>query len=164
MMQNFLSMHEKCISMWLSALEYYDPLLIALGKYFDSARINFASVMFTIPSPVGLIKKLRTLPDAISGRVMKPSGSSVYIKGKRYRQWFRQVRFYESYMLPDLKKWRLRGGKKLMDDYSCKLPQFIFDWYYTLRREMTLEATANLQQKLASRYGEKFPELFKEKQ
>jgi len=147
--------------MWLSALEFYDPLLVALGKYFDSARINFAGVMFTVPSPTGLLKKLRTLPDAISGRVMKPFGSSINKNGKRYRVWIRHVRWYESYLLPDLKKWRLRGGKKLVDVYSCRLPQFIFNWYYKLRRNMTLEATENLQQKLAERYGERFPELFK---
>jgi hypothetical protein len=110
--------------LWLYALDWNDPFMIALGKYMNVARSRLASLVLTTPSPLFIIRKLRGFPDAINIKIVK------YTAAPR-TQWLRRARGYQMEMLPDTVKFMVY--KKFDDYFNCKMPDRFYAWYKPLR-------------------------------
>ena len=135
---------------WLDSLNWNDPFVKSVSEYMQMARTDWGSIMFTAPLPICITKKIRSLPDMMNGQIRKISGSSYIIKGKRYREWRRVIRWYDCYLLPDMHKTKIKGGKKKEDYFSLKLSNYIWFWYKNLREKMTEVASRKMRKRLPS--------------
>jgi len=140
--------------LWLYAMDYNDPFVIAVTKYLNVARTNWAAIIFTTPTPTMVIKKLRSLPDCLTIKITKTNDDRVR------KQRLRKARVYEHRMMPDMVKSRT---KDKWDDtgWDCILPNEVFQWYDPLRKKYAKEAVLEMQRTLAGklRKNEKRDEL-----
>ena len=118
---------------WLNALKWNDPLLVALTEYFDVIRMHFHGIMFTSPLPMHVIKRIRGLPQAITVKIIKLN-----------RNWNkpREARGYTQYMLPDLKRTGVKP--EFVDNFFAVMPEKFYRWYYPARKGYTREAWRNV--------------------
>jgi len=127
--------------LWLYAMDYNDPFVVAVTKYLNVARTNWASIIFTTPTPTMVIKKLRSLPDCYTVKIIKSSSN----RGRKQR--LRTAKVYEHEMLPDMVK--SRTHRKYEDeDWDCMLPKDVFEWYKPLRKKYTRLAVLEMQKML----------------
>jgi hypothetical protein len=114
--------------LWLFALEYNDPFLIKVTKYFVVARTLLAGVFCTTPNPSYIINKLRNFPQAYNLGITKTTGSE---KGKdKYR---RRAKAYLQYF--NIIKGMRVSGPKYYDEFLCLMPDDFYKWYKPLRDE-----------------------------
>jgi len=121
---------EECIvwddaGLWLYALEYHNPFVMAVAKYLNVARTDFGAVIFTAPLPTWITRKIRNLPQCITIKIIKVRGNESQRNQRRgiaYRFWIH----------PDMKHSGIRNIYQ--DDFSVMLPDPIFNWYDPERR------------------------------
>jgi len=136
--------------LWLFSLDFKDPFVNAVSKFMSVARTKFGAIIFTTPHPSHVIKKIRTLPDAVVVKVYKYTNS----------RWLRKAKHYQWWSTPDGKKSGVRG--KEVEKFSCHIPDFIYDWYLPLRKRYADMALDMMQKRLDEmELGDKFPELGK---
>ena len=127
--------------LWLYAMDYNDPFVIAVTKYLNVARTNWAAIIFTTPTPTMVIKKLRSLPDCLTIKITKITDDRVRI------QRLRKARVYEHRMLPDMIKSRT---KDKWDDvgWDAMLPDDVYKWYDPIRKKYAKEAVREMHRTL----------------
>jgi len=108
---------------WLNAMDWDDPFVEALTKWLNVARTDITGLLCSTPTPTMIFRKLRNFPSAITVRITKHTGDG--------HKWRRLATGYLQWVLPDLKKTRVR--KLFIDEYSCRLPNEFFKWYKPLR-------------------------------
>jgi len=120
---------------WLNSMNWNDPLMISIQKYFNVVATDFNTVILTTPSPKWVLGKIRGMPEMIRIKCTKRSGGR---QDEEYRKFARTAKGYKSWDSPDLK----RGGVNtiLEDDYSCKLSQELYDEYMPIRLEYARKA------------------------
>ena len=120
---------------WLHSLNWTDPLMISIQKYFNVVATDFNTVILTTPSPTWVLGKIRNMPDMIRVKCTKRSGG---VQDEEYRRFARKAKAYKRWDSPDLK----RGGvnTKWIDMYSCKLEQSLYDEYKPIREEYARQA------------------------
>jgi hypothetical protein len=102
---------------WIFNLDTYDPFIKTLTKWFSVARTKFAGVIFTSPSPMWIVRKIRYLPQCMIVKIVKSSGSSPRL---------RTAKAYLNWTAPDFKKtgvklkWEDHFNVRLPDDYYAK--------------------------------------------
>ena len=119
---------------WLSALKWNDPLLVAITRYLDVCRVHWASIIYTTPFPSHVIKKIRNLPSLITVRIDKIN-----------QHWYkpRLGKGYGMWMLPDLKKSRV---KPLFEDtFSAIMPNEFYYWYQDYRAKYATRAFSEVE-------------------
>lgn len=114
---------------WLYSMDWWHPLLKSIQKYLNVIGTDMNTLILTTPDPRWILKKLLHMPGAIRGKVMKRrssrQGDSDSLK------YSRRCKGYKPYLMPDLVK---SGVNSLwVDDYSCKIPQDVYDYYLPLR-------------------------------
>lgn len=112
--------------LWLFALEYNDPFLIKVTKYFVVARTLLGSVFCTTPNPSYIINKLRNFPQSYNIGIIKTTGSKKGLdkykrRGKAYLQYYNII------------KGMRVSGPKYHDDFICLMPDDFYKWYKPLR-------------------------------
>lgn len=118
---------------WLYYMDYAHPVVKQLGKMLQMIRTRTASVIFTTPMPTLILGKLRNFPQTLTVKITK-------ISGNQYQKDLRRAVAYQSWLLPDLQK--LRVKKKFIDDFSVMLPHEIYDWL-TKNRETYVKLLEN---------------------
>jgi len=122
---------------WLNALKWNHPLLVALTEYFDVIRMHFASVMFTSPFPMHIVKRIRGLPQAITIKIIKVNNNP---SKPRLANGYLETR------LPDLKKTNI---KHLFEDkFFAIMPNKFYNWYYPMRKGFTTEAYQKVRERI----------------
>jgi len=108
---------------WLNAMAWNHPLILAIGRYLDVAGTDFAGIMFTAPWPQHIIKRVRGLPDCTTIKILKVNDNPNKPRIARgYRMW----------MLPDLRKSMVQPI--LEDRFSALLPNKFFRRYQLMRK------------------------------
>lgn len=132
---------------WLFSLNWTDPLLIAIQKYFNVIGTDINSMMLTTPAPEWILSKIATMPGTMRIKIIKRDGGRA---DSDSRVFSRRAIGYVPWKYPDMKA----GGvnKKLEDDFSCKLPEpFYSKWYKPTREHYAkaakLEMLAELRRK-----------------
>jgi hypothetical protein len=124
---------------WLNAMKWNHPLLMALTEYFDVIRIHFHGIMFTSPLPLHVIKRIRGLPQSVNIRIDKIEGGGGIEK-------LRHATGYTQYILPDLKRTRVKT--QFIDTFSAIMPEKFYTDYYKARKGYTSEAYAHVKDEL----------------
>ena len=128
---------------WLHSMNWNDPLMISIQRYFNVVGTDFNTMILTTPSPKWVLSKIANMPDMIRIKCTKRDGGdgdSDYIK------FARTAKGYKKWDSPDLK----RGGVNVIieDDYSCKLEQSLYDEYYPIRLKYAREAKMEIVKRL----------------
>lgn len=118
---------------WLHALDYNHPFVKAVGRYLSVARTDWAALILTTPLPTWIANKVRSLPDAITVKIIKTANSK-----KNWKYKYRLAKAFRFWVLPDLKK---TGVNPLWEDeFSAMLPDEFYKWYKPLRDKYALMA------------------------
>ena len=115
---------------WLYSMDWNNPLLKAIQKYFNVIGTDMNCLMLTTPDPTWILSKLINMPGTLRGQVMKRDGSD-YLDSPS-RSYARKCRGYKPYRAPDLKKTGV--NVKWEDNFSCLLPQDVYDYYQPKRK------------------------------
>ena len=129
---------------WLFSLNWTDPLLISIQKYFNVIGTDMNNMLMTTPAPQWILSKIATMPGTMRIKIIKRRGG----RGDSDSLMFsRRAIGYVPWIYPDLKP----GGvhKKLEDDYSCKLPEpFYSKWYKPTREHYAKAAKLEMRKEL----------------
>ena len=124
---------------WLYSLDWNDPLLKAVQKYMNVVGTDMNCLMLTTPDPTWILSKILNMPGTVRGRIIKRDGG---IRDQPSSLYARRCRGYKPYRMPDLKK---TGVNVLWeDDFSCRIPDDVWGYYYPLRRGYALRAKQNI--------------------
>lgn len=110
--------------LWLYAMDWDDPFIEAFTKWLNVARTDLTCLICSTPSPTFIFKKLRDFPSAITVQITKHGFDREHL-------WLREAKGYLHYVLPDLKKTRVRP--LFADRFTCKMPENFFKWYQPIR-------------------------------
>lgn len=134
---------------WLHSMNWHDPLMISIQRYFNVVGTDYNTVILTTPSPDWVLSKISNFPEMIRVKIIKRTGgdrdSESYIFG-------RQAVAYQKWRSPDLK----RGGvnKIWIDDYNCKINQELYDWYSPIRQSYARDAKHDILRNLTQTTNE----------
>jgi len=124
---------------WLYSLDWNDPLLKAVQKYMNVVGTDMNCLMLTTPDPTWILSKILNMPGTVRGQIFKRQGDSVDHPSWIYA---RRCRGYKPYRMPDLKK---TGVNVLWeDDFSCRIPDEVYEYYYPLRHGYALRAKQSI--------------------
>jgi hypothetical protein len=123
---------------WLHSLNWTDPVLISILQYMNVVGTDYNILVFTTPDPTWILSKIANMTGMLRIKIVKRSGSLLMQDSQDYRKFARKAIGYKPWKSPDLK----RGGvnKTLLDEFSCKLPQDIYDYYQPERLKYAREA------------------------
>jgi hypothetical protein len=136
---------------WLHSLNWTDPLLQAIQKYFNVIGTDINTVLMTTPSPTWILSKIAGMPGVMRSKVVKRDGGVSDAPSKVYA---RLALTYEPWRSPDLKSHGV--NKRFKDTYNCLIPDEIYKEYYPIRKHYAKQAkiqireTLMLQRKLGS--------------
>ena len=134
---------------WLNALEWSHPWVRAVQKYMNVVRTDFGAIIFTTPDPTWVTKKIRSIPQALTVKIIKASSDP-------YQKYVRLARAYRWWKHPDMKR---SGVHKIWEDrFSCLLPDDVFNWYVPKRKEYAVQAKLLMRDQLKTlKEGEVIP-------
>jgi hypothetical protein len=115
---------------WLYSMDWNNPLLKAIQKYFNVIGTDMNCLLLTTPDPTWILSKLVNMPGTLRGEVQKIDGST--ISDAPSKLYARKCRGYKPYRAPDLKKTGV--NVQWEDTYSCYIPDDIYNFYQPMRR------------------------------
>lgn len=120
---------------WLHSMNWHDDLMIAIQQYFNVIGTDYNTVILTTPSPHWVLSKIANFPEMYRIRITKRTGGE---RDSESYLFSRKATAYKKWTSPDLK----RGGvnKMFVDNYSCKIRDDLYAWYYPMRKEYAKEA------------------------
>jgi hypothetical protein len=128
---------------WLHSLNWTDPVLISVMKYMNVVGTDYNTLIFTTPDPTWILSKIANMAGMIRIKVVKRDGSEkVLIDERAYRRFARTAIGYKPWKSPDLK----RGGvnKIIIDDFSCKIEDDLYEWYKPIREHYAKNAKLSI--------------------
>ena len=131
--------------LWLNAMEWHDPFVIAFTKYLNIARTNWSAIVLTTPVLEWVLKKVRSSEGLITVRVSKVKGH------KTYRGKIREAKAYRRWVHPDRKH---HGVVTVFSDvFNAMLPNDFYSWYKPIRDKYAAEAVSQMFKSLAKKKG-----------
>jgi len=131
--------------LWLNAMDFQNPIVKAVGKFFEVARTRWGAILFTCSDLNQIFSKLRNMPHVFTVKITKHTHGGEYVDR-------RAATIYEGWSSEDLKK---RGTKtKAIDMFYAKMPgeenqpNTFYGWYKPKREKLTREATDELEKVL----------------
>ena len=109
---------------WISTADRYDAEVIAIGKYLEVARTDWATIIFTCTDLSQLFNRIRHMPSALSLKVTQ--------QGKDKTHPHRRTAFtYRPWKSEDGSK----GGRMLIsiDIFQSRMPLYIYNQYVPFR-------------------------------
>jgi len=130
--------------LWLHVLDWYDPVVKSINKYFNVVRTNFGGFMFTSPILAWIVNKIKELPDVLFIKIIKSKSSTGYPSERNQRR----AIIYKPWQSADGKK---HGVNKLgYDDFNVMMPNFFYwaykpmrDYYAKIAVDMMYDALKN---------------------
>jgi len=114
---------------WLHSLNWTDPLLQAIQKYFNVIGTDMNNVILTTPSPDWILSKISQMPGTVRIKIVKRDGGISDAPSKMYS---RLGLAYRPWISPDRKT---HGVNKIFkDNYNCLIPDEIYKEYYPIRK------------------------------
>ena len=128
---------------WLHSMNWNDPLMISIQRYFNVVATDYNTMILTTPSPKWVLSKIASMPDMIRVRCTKRTGGK---EDNKYRKFARKAKAYKRWESPDLK----RGGVNTtwIDTYSCEMKQELYEEYHPIRVEYARKAKDQIIQSL----------------
>lgn len=128
---------------WLHSMNWNDPLMISIQRYFNVIGTDYNTIILTTPSPKWVLSKIANMPEMIRIKCTKRTGG---IQTEEYRMFARVATGYRKWESPDLK----RGGvnKIIYDEFSCKLDQVLYDEYKPIREDYARKAKMDIVKRL----------------
>lgn len=128
---------------WLHSMNWNDPLMISIQRYFNVVGTDFNTMILTTPSPKWVLSKIANMPEMLRIKCVKRDGGR---GDSEWRLFARKATAYKKWDSPDLK----RGGvnKKFVDNYSCKLPDDLYAEYKPIREEYARRAKMDIVKRL----------------
>lgn len=117
---------------WLFTMNWHDPLMIEIQKYFNVVGTDMNTLVLTTPDPTWILGKLLNMPGTIRVKVIKRDGG---VGDSKTRLYAREARGYKPYRSPDLKKTGV--NRILTDQFSCYIPDDIYAFYQPRREHYT---------------------------
>lgn len=158
--------------LWLNAMDYQDPFVIAVGKYLQVARTDWASIIFTAIDKDDIFNKLRMLRGAVIVEITKNSDKMHPNRRKvvAYRYWKSRTGSRKG----TKNLWEENFNCMVPGNYSVQYPEYVprpserqkynpnvtwgfYGWYYPLRRQYAKLAKQQMREYLKKRH----PELWK---
>lgn len=116
---------------WLNALDYYDPLVKAVGKFMEVARSKWGAIVFTCSDQKQILSKIRNIPHAYTIKIIKGATPNKYNPEHKWKQDRRLAKVHKSWVSEDLKK---TGRKtKNYDVFYAHMPNYFYRWYKPFR-------------------------------
>jgi len=128
---------------WLFSLNWTDPLLQAIQKYFNVIGTDINTVILTTPSPKWILSKIAGMPGTLRTKIVKRDGGISDAPSKMYS---RLALTYEPWTSPDLKKYGV--NKRFKDAYNCLIPDEIYKEYYPIRKHYARQAKLAIREAL----------------
>jgi len=128
---------------WLHSLNWTDPLLQAIQKYFNVIGTDINTVILTTPSPTWILSKIAGMPGVLRTKIVKRDGG---ISDAPSKMFSRLALSYEPWRSPDLKKHGV--NKRFKDNYNCFIPDEIYKEYYPIRRHYAKMAKEQIRETL----------------
>lgn len=117
---------------WLNNCRWNDPLLLKITEYMNLVGTDYGCLILTTPKAGWILSKINAMPELIRIKIRKRSGTnSIDGLESDYDKFARQAVGYKPWRSPDLKTHGV--NKILIDDYSCKIPDDIYEYYKPLR-------------------------------
>jgi hypothetical protein len=131
---------------WLHSLNWTDPTLISIQKYMNVVGTDYNVLIFTTPDPSWILSKIANMSGMVRVKIVKRSGSANITQLQEYRRFARRGIGYKPWKSPDLK----RGGvnKVLDDEFSCKMPDRLYEWYKPIRLSYAKKAKLEIMKNL----------------
>jgi hypothetical protein len=128
---------------WLHSMNWNDPMMIAIQKYFNVIGTDYNTIILTTPSPKWILSKIANMPEMIRIKCTKRQGGKGDSDSIKFS---RTATGYKKWDSPDLK----RGGvnKIIQDDYSCKLDDQLYAEYQPIREKYSREAKLEIVKRL----------------
>ncbi len=128
---------------WLHSMNWNDPLMIAIQRYFNVVATDYNTMILTTPSPKWVLSKISNMPDMIRVRCTKRTGGR---PDERFRKFARVAKSYKRWESPDLK--RAGVNTKWIDQYSCEMDAELYAEYHPIRLEYAKKAKLQIIQNL----------------
>ena len=120
---------------WLHSLNWTDPLLQAIQKYFNVIGTDINTIILTTPSPSWILSKIAGMPGTLRTKIVKRQGGN---RDDPSTLWGRLALTYEPWQTPDMKKHGV--NKRFKDVFNCYIPDQIYKEYYPIRRGYAMKA------------------------
>lgn len=115
--------------MWLNNMDYQNPFVKAVGRFFEIARTKYGAIIFTCSDLKQVFTKLRNMPHVYTIRVIKTGETADSRIGIIHEGWESE----------DLKR---SGRTKLMfDGFVAEMPDKFYRWYQPIRLRLANEGT-----------------------
>jgi hypothetical protein len=128
---------------WLHSLNWTDPLLQAIQKYFNVIGTDINTIILTTPSPTWILSKIAGMPGTLRTKIVKRDGG---IGDNPTRLYSRLALTYEPWYSPDLKKHGV--NKRFKDNFNCYIPDEIYKEYYPIRKAYAMKAKLAIREAL----------------
>lgn len=132
--------------MWLFSLDWSDPLMVAIQKYMNVVGTDYNNLVLTSPSAGWILSKISQMPGMRRIKIIKRDGG---IRDTPTKLFSRTAICYQPWRSPDLKAHGVY--KRFYDQYSCQIPDEIYEIYYPIRREYARLAKMAIKEQLALR-------------
>lgn len=132
---------------WLHSLKWTDPVLVSIQQYMNVVGTDYNCLILTTPDPTWILSKVANMPGMIRIKVVKRDGSNDLGMVSDSKRFSRRAIGYKPWKSPDLK----RGGvnKVLVDDFSCKMREDLYEYYKPIRSHYAREAKKQIRANLA---------------
>ena len=114
---------------WLHSLNWTDPLLQAIQKYFNVIGTDMNTIILTTPSPEWVLSKINKMPGVIRTKIIKSHGGKSTAPSVMYG---RLALSYKPWISPDRKKHGV--NKVFKDKFNCLIPDEIYKDYFPIRK------------------------------
>jgi len=131
---------------WLFSMNWHDPLMIEIQKYFNVVGTDMNTLVLTTPDPTWILSKLLNMPGTIRVKVIKREGG---VRDNPSKLYAREARGYKPYRSPDLKKTGV--NRILTDQFSCYIPDDIYAFYQPRREHYTRIAKRRMRDVMLSK-------------
>ena len=120
---------------WLFTLDYHDPLLKEIQRYFNVLATDLNCLILTTPDPKWILTKIGKMPGSMWIKIIKTRGVQrhpetgrrildTYVPSVRFA---RRAYTYQPWRAPDMKK---EGVRTLVeDDFYCMMEEDIYQYY-----------------------------------
>jgi hypothetical protein len=132
---------------WLHSLKWTDPVLVSIQQYMNVVGTDYNTLILTTPDPTWVLSKIANMPGMVRIKIVKRDGSNNMVETRDSKLFSRTAIGYKPWKSPDLK----RGGvnKVLIDDFSCKMRQELYDYYQPIRNDYARQAKIQIRDNLS---------------